>query len=106
MAELDGEVVGLAHVRAFARPLEGDTAGFLDDLFVDPTRRGSGAGEALLKHLRGLAAERQWGTVTWITAADNHLARRLYDRVAEAQPSVTCDMTPTRDANVPEQRSV
>ncbi len=32
VAELDGVVVGLAHVRAFPRPLEGDTAGFLDDL--------------------------------------------------------------------------
>ena len=36
VAELDGEVLGLAHVRAFARPLEGDWGGFLDDLFVDP----------------------------------------------------------------------
>jgi GNAT superfamily N-acetyltransferase len=98
VAELDGVVVGLAHVRAFARPLEGDTAGFLDDLFVDPTRRGRGAGAALLKHLRSLAAERGWGVVTWITAADNHTARRLYDRVAEAQQWVTYDMTPKRVA--------
>lgn len=98
VAELDGEVVGLAHVRAFARPLEGDTAGFLDDLFVDPTRRGSGAGAALLEHLRSLADERGWGVVTWITAADNHLARGLYDRLAEAQQWVTYDMTPKRDA--------
>lgn len=96
VAELEGDVVGLAHVRAFARPLEGDTAGFLDDLFVDPTRRGNGAGAALLEHLRSLAAERGWGAITWITGADNHTARQLYDRVAEAQPWVTYDMTPTR----------
>lgn len=43
VAEVDGLVVGLAHVRAFARPLEGDTAGFLDDLFVDPTSAGVGS---------------------------------------------------------------
>jgi len=98
VAEFDGEVVGLAHVRAFARPLEGDTAGFLDDLFVDPTRRGGGAGAALLTHLRSLAAERGWGAVTWITGADNHIARRLYDRLAEAQQWVTYDMTPMRGA--------
>jgi GNAT superfamily N-acetyltransferase len=94
VAELDGDVVGLAHVREFVRPLEGDRAGFLDDLFVDPARRGSGAGEALLEHLRSLAAERGWGVVTWITGADNYTARRLYDRLAEAQPWVTYDMTP------------
>lgn len=94
VAEIHDEVVGLAHVRAFVRPLEGDTAGFLDDLFVDPARRGSGAGAALLEHLRAVAAERGWGVVTWITGADNDTARRLYDRVAEAQEWVTYDMSP------------
>ena len=98
VAEIDGEVVGLAHVREFVRPLEGDRAGFLDDLFVDASRRGSGAGAALLEHLSSLAAERDWGVVTWITGADNHNARRLYDRLAEAQPWVTYDMTPTAAA--------
>jgi len=94
VAEVEGEVVGLAHVRAFARPLEGDTAGFLDDLFVDPAQRGRGVGAALLDHLRSYAAERGWGVVTWITGADNHSARQLYDRLAEAQEWVTYDMTP------------
>jgi GNAT superfamily N-acetyltransferase len=98
VAELDGDVVGLAHLRAFARPLEGDWGGFLDDLFVDPSRRGGGAGEALLQHLRSLAAERGWGVVSWITGADNHVARRLYDRLAEAQPWVTYDMSPEPSA--------
>jgi len=94
VAEADGEVVGIAHVRAFARPLEGDWAGFLDDLFVDPGRRGSGAGRALLEHLREVARERGWGVVSWITAADNHVARGLYDRLAEVQPWVTYDLDP------------
>jgi GNAT superfamily N-acetyltransferase len=94
VAEQDGDVVGLAHVRAFARPLEGDWGGFLDDLFVDPDARGGGAGAALLAHLRTLAAERGWGVVTWITGADNRVARRLYDGVAEAQGWVTYDMAP------------
>lgn len=58
VAELQSDVVGLAHLRSFSRPLEGDTAGFLDDLFVDPTQRGNGAGAALLDHLRLLAAQR------------------------------------------------
>jgi GNAT superfamily N-acetyltransferase len=94
VAELDGDVVGLAHVRAFVRPLEGDTAGFLDDLFVDPARRGSGAGTALLQRLRALASERRWGVVTWITGPENDTARRLYDEVGEAQPWVTYEMRP------------
>ena len=104
VAELDGEVVGLAHVRAFARPLEGN-GGFLDDLFVDPDQRGSGAGAALLEQLRSLAGERGWGVVTWITAADNHVARKLYERLAEAQQWVTYDMAPKREADGHPQRS-
>lgn len=99
VAEVDEDVVGLAHVRAFARPLEGDTAGFLDDLFVDPAQRGRGVGAALLDHLRSYASERGWGVVTWITGADNHSARQLYDRLAEAQEWVTYDMTPDARAS-------
>jgi hypothetical protein len=45
--------------------------------------------------LRSLAKERGWGVVTWITADDNTVARRLYDRVATAQRWVTYDMEPT-----------
>lgn len=99
VAEVDDEVVGLAHVRAFARPLEGDWAGFLDDLFVDPARRRAGAGEALLEHLCSLAAERGWGVVTWITGADNRTAQRLYDRLAERREWVTYDLAPQRAAD-------
>jgi ribosomal protein S18 acetylase RimI-like enzyme len=94
LAELAGAVVGLAHVRAFARPLDGDTAGYLDDLFVDPACRGGGVGAALLEHLRGLARERGWGAVTWITAADNQAAQSLYDRLAERTSWVTYEMDP------------
>lgn len=95
VAEVAGGVAGLAHVRAYARPLEGDWAGYLDDLFVDPAHRGGGVGEALLTHLRSVAAERGWGAVTWITGADNHTAQRLYDRLATRAEWVTYEMTPT-----------
>ena len=36
----DGQAIGLAHFRPFARPLVASTGGFLDDLFVMPDRRG------------------------------------------------------------------
>ena len=49
VAEQDGAVIGLAHFRAIARPLSASTGGFLDDLFVDPAARGTGAAEALLQ---------------------------------------------------------
>ncbi|MGF1431374.1 N-acetyltransferase family protein [Kitasatospora sp. LaBMicrA B282] len=89
-----GTPVGLAHFRPFARPLRGAVAGFLDDLFVAPAHRGSGAVDALFVELRRIAAERGWNTVRWITAEDNYRARATYDRVATRIPFLTYDMAP------------
>ncbi len=85
-------VAGLAHFREFARPLAASVGGFLDDLFVDPGARGTGAADALLAALRRLGAERGWTVVRWITAEDNYRARAAYDRVAERTSWVTYDM--------------
>lgn len=92
VAELDGKVVGLAHYRSFARPLSASVGGFLDDLFVDPDLRGSGAAAALIKGLEDLGRARGWTVIRWITADDNYRARGLYDRVAEKTKWVTYDM--------------
>ena len=44
-----GAVIGIAHYRPFARPLAASVGGFLDDLFVAPEARGSGAAQALIR---------------------------------------------------------
>ena len=75
-----GEIVGLAHVRACPRPLSGCDIGFLDDLYVAPEARGSGAADALFEGLRALAAERGWPTLRWITQHFNARGRAFYDR--------------------------
>lgn len=94
LAEDDrGRVVGLAHYRPFARPLSASTGCFLDDLFVDPLERGSGAADALLGELRRLAAERGWSVVRWITADDNYRGRAKYDQHATRTTWVTYDMS-------------
>ena len=48
--------VGLAHFRPFARPLAASIGGFLDDLFVAPEARGSGAAQALIEAVAATAA--------------------------------------------------
>lgn len=92
VAELDGAVVGLVHFRAFARPLSASTGGFLDDLFVGPEARGSGAAEGLIKALADLGRARGWTVIRWITAEDNYRARGLYDRVADKTKWATYDI--------------
>jgi hypothetical protein len=83
------EPVGLAHVRSMPSPLRGEQIGFLDDLFVSPASRGTGAFECLMGGVRDLAAAEGWPTVRWITSADNARARAAYDRLATKTAWVT-----------------
>ena len=87
-----GNAVGLAHYRPYFRPLAAAVAGHLDDLFVEPASRGTGAVDALLDALRTIARQRGWSKIRWITADDNHRARSKYDQVAERTMWVTYDM--------------
>ncbi|MGN7801020.1 N-acetyltransferase family protein [Leifsonia sp. 22587] len=90
---VDGDrIVGLAHVREFARPLEGDRGLFIDDLFVVEDERTKGVGSALLQKARSIAEERGLGVVQWITAHDNQTAQQLYDSVAERTSWVTYEI--------------
>lgn len=90
--DANGTPVGLAHYRPYFRPLAATVAGQLDDLFVTPSSRGSGAVDALLEGLREIARQRGWSKIRWITADDNHRARSKYDQVAERTMWVIYDM--------------
>ena len=75
-----GKARGIAHVRACPRSLSGCDIGFVDDMFVDPDARGSGAADALVTRLRELAAERGWPSIRWVTQHFNERGRAFYDR--------------------------
>lgn len=75
-------VVGLAHYRDMPSPLRGTTIGFLDDLYVDPQSRGSGAADALLHHIGEIGKSRGWPFYQWKTADDNYRGRGFYDRIS------------------------
>ena len=89
-----GAPEGLAHLREWVRPLRGAVCGYLDDLYVDPSVRGSGAVEALYAEMTRIARERGWAVIRWTTADDNYRARRVYDKVATRTTWITYDMTP------------
>jgi len=79
VAVADGRVVGFAtHVLH-----EGTWASaplcYLEDLFVDETVRGLGAGRALIDDLLALGRAAGWDRVYWHTYETNATARRLYD---------------------------
>lgn len=87
-----GTPVGLAHYREFARPLRAARGGFLDDLFVDPNLRGSGAAQALIGAIAAEGRERGWTVIRWITRDDNYRARAAYDRLATRTDWLTYDI--------------
>lgn len=87
-----GEPIGLAHFRQFSRPLMSATGGFLDDLFVKPELRGSGAAQALIDAIAAEGRARGWTVIRWITADDNYRARAVYDRLAKRTAWLTYDI--------------
>jgi GNAT superfamily N-acetyltransferase len=84
---------GMAHLREWVRPLRGAVCGYLDDLFVAPEVRGSGAVDALFVAIRATAVERGWPVVRWTTGDDNYRARSAYDKLATRTTWITYDMT-------------
>ena len=87
-----GRLVGLAHFRAMPRPLTGTTAGFLDDLFVDPAARGREIGDRLIKAMAEEGKRRGWTIIRWLTADDNYRARSRYDQLAKRTMWITYQM--------------
>ncbi len=94
VAEDSGKLIGLAHYRGFARPLSATRGMFLDDLFVDPAARGSGAAKLLLGELRAIARIKGFSVIRWITADNNYRARGLYDQMADRTGWITYDLKP------------
>jgi len=87
-----GAVIGLTHYRPFVSQLRAITNCFLDDLFVDPAARGTGAADALSGAVEDVARTNGWGVVRWITAENNYRGRAVYDRLATRTPWVTYDI--------------
>ncbi len=81
IARHDGEAVGFATIYWSWATTIASRIGVMNDLYVAPTARGSGAADELI--LACLEECRQHGAVelTWQTAKDNERAQRVYDRI-------------------------
>lgn len=54
---------------------------YLEDLFVEPAHRGKGIGKALLKHLAGIARDRNYGRMEWSVLDWNEPAIGFYKKL-------------------------
>jgi GNAT superfamily N-acetyltransferase len=85
----DDAVIGFAHYRRLFDTFTAAPNWFLDDLYVTPDARGSGAATSLIEAVAGEASENGGGTLRWITADDNLVAQSVYDKVATRTTWVT-----------------
>ncbi len=92
VAEVGGDVVGIAHYRSHPDTFSVGRDWYLDDMYVDPSNRGHGVASALIEHLTALARATGPGTLRWITADDNATAQRVYDRLAKRTTWVTYEV--------------
>ncbi|MEZ2218853.1 N-acetyltransferase family protein [Rhizobium sp. RCC_161_2] len=85
ICEVDGEPVGFAVWFYTYSTWLARNGLYLEDLYVTPQKRGSGAGKALLKYLAKLAVEKGCGRFEWSVLDWNEPAIRVYRSIG-AEP--------------------
>ncbi len=81
VAESGGEVVAFALYFTNFSTFLAQPGLYLEDLYVKPSQRGRGIGEALLTRLARTAAERGYGRFEWSVLDWNENAIRFYQRM-------------------------
>ena len=88
VAELNGKVVGFTHYFMTISTSDDGPRCYLQDLFADPDVRGKGIGRALIEAVYRDADKHNASQTYWLTAEDNHQARKLYDAIANKTPFI------------------
>ena len=76
-----GRAIGFATVYWSWATTSAERIGVMNDLYVAPEARGSGAAEALIEACRAECAAHGAGKLTWQTARGNERAQKVYERV-------------------------
>lgn len=79
----DGRLIGIAQYIFHRSCWTIGNYCYLQDIFVAPDVRGSGAGRALIVAVESEARKAGASRLHWLTREDNHSARALYDKVAD-----------------------
>ena len=88
VAVQNGQLVGLVHYIWHPHNWRIEEVCYLQDLFVDPEVRGTGAGRALIEAVYAAADRNGTPNVYWLTQEFNATARQLYDRIASVTPFI------------------
>ena len=82
VAESNGEILGIAHFHYQLSTWSHTFHCYLEDLYVSEDARGKGLATALIAEVNKSAIEHKCSELFWITKESNHVARKLYDKVA------------------------
>ena len=88
IATAHGRQVGIAHLIFHRHGWKLENVVYLQDLYVAPDMRGTGAGRALIEGVYAAADAAGCPEVYWLTQHFNAPGRRLYDRVGELTPFI------------------
>ncbi|GFN26988.1 N-acetyltransferase [Achromobacter denitrificans] len=78
-----GRAIGLVHWIFHRSTWTAGDYCYLQDLYVAPDVRGTGAGRKLIEHVYEQAAAANCARVYWLTHETNATAIQLYDRIAD-----------------------
>ena len=81
IARKDGAAVGFATIYWSWATTIAARIGVMNDLFVAPAARGTGAAEALIEACVEESRRHGAAELTWQTAKDNERAQRVYERI-------------------------
>lgn len=83
VAELEGQLVGLAHYLFYRSTISINSICYLQDLFTLESARGQGIGKALINGVYDQAKHSGCHRVYWHTHEHNQTARHLYNQLAD-----------------------
>lgn len=85
IAESQNRVVGFALFFRTYSTWEGRPCLYLDDLYIDPARRGDGIGRMLLQRLAQIALERGYGRIDWVVLESNQSVSSFYRKLGATE---------------------
>jgi GNAT superfamily N-acetyltransferase len=88
----NSELIGICHLVFHRSTWSPSSYCYLEDLFVHPDRRSTGAGQALIEAAEETARRAGSTTLYWQTHETNTTARRLYDHVAHHRGFLVYEM--------------
>ncbi|MFG5776113.1 GNAT family N-acetyltransferase [Comamonas sp. J-3] len=98
ICEKDGQAVGFAVYFFNYSTWQGRNGLYLEDLYVDPAHRGSGAGKALLRRLARIALDKDCGRFEWSVLDWNTPSIQFYDSLGAKPQSEWIRYRMTGDA--------